>query len=298
MPIPWKRLIRFIASDGRVLYGEPLLPSPNFDLGQDLGDVKLEAKVIQGQDIYDTTGATQVTDEVVVVKKILGPVTSRDVPVPMPQETPRLPMLTVREANRKPPPFPSMFCKPARSIIGPNESVIIPKIAQDSQADYEGELCVIIGKDTKDVSEGEALSYVAAYTVGNDISSRKLQRDPKLAGSVPQWCFSKGFDTFAPLGPVLVAASEIPDPSSLRLQTRINDELRQDTGIDDLVFDIPRLISYLSTGTTLEKGSVIMTGTPGGVGAGLDPPQYLQPGTQMKVFVSEIGTLTNTVEFA
>lgn len=179
-----------------------------------------------------------------------------------------------------------MFYKPARSVIGPSEAVVIPKIAQDSQADYEGELvcrhqckhlkravlfsqadnsqCLIIGKDAKDVREDEALEYVAAYTVGNDISSRKLQRDPRLAGGVPQWGFSKGFDTFAPLGPVLVSATEITNPASLRLQTRIDGKLRQDTGVDDLLFDIPRLISYLSTGTTLEKGSVIMTGTPGG----------------------------------
>jgi 2-keto-4-pentenoate hydratase/2-oxohepta-3-ene-1,7-dioic acid hydratase in catechol pathway len=161
--------------------------------------------------------------------------------------------------------------------------------------------------------------------VGNDISSRKLQRDPKLAGGVPQWGFSKGFDTYAPLGPVLVAQRLIPRPETLRLQTRIDGVLRQDTGVDDLVFNIPYIISYLSKGTTLEKGSVIMTGTPGGerlmipfafnyildpensqlitisklgVGAGLDPAQYLVPGTKMEVYVSSIGTLRNGVEFA
>lgn len=105
---------------------------------------------------------------------------------------------------------------------------------------------------------------MAGYTVGNDISSRKLQRDPALAGSVPQWGFSKGFDTFAPLGPALVSTRLIPDPATLHLQTRINGHLRQDAGIDDLVFDVRYLIARLSTGTTLQKGSVIMTGTPGG----------------------------------
>lgn len=108
------------------------------------------------------------------------------------------------------------------------------------------------------------MDYVAGYTVGNDISSRKLQRDPKLAGSVPQWGFSKGFDTFAPLGPALVSSRLIVDPASLHLQTRINGQLRQDAGIHDLVFDVRYLIARLSTGTTLQKGSVIMTGTPGG----------------------------------
>lgn len=122
---------------------------------------------------------------------------------------------------------------------------------------------MIIGKDAKDVSQEEALEYVAGYTVGNDISSRKLQRDPALAGAVPQWSFSKGFDTFAPLGPALVSTRLIADPATLHLQTRINGHLRQDAGTDDLVFDVRYLIARLSTGTTLQKGSVIMTGTPG-----------------------------------
>jgi 2-keto-4-pentenoate hydratase/2-oxohepta-3-ene-1,7-dioic acid hydratase in catechol pathway len=122
----------------------------------------------------------------------------------------------------------------------------------------------VIGKDAKDVPVEEALNYVAAYTAGNDVSSRKLQRDPAYAGVVPQWGFSKGFDTFAPLGPVLVAASEIADPSLLHLKTIIDGEVRQEEGVSDLLFDCKYLISYLSQGTTLQKGSVIMTGTPGG----------------------------------
>jgi 2-keto-4-pentenoate hydratase/2-oxohepta-3-ene-1,7-dioic acid hydratase in catechol pathway len=174
----------------------------------------------------------------------------------------------------------------------------------------------VLGKDAKDVPESEALEYVAAYTVGNDISTRKLQRDQKLAGPVPQWGFSKGFDTFAPLGPVLVSSSLIPDPSKLQLKTTVDGELRQASGTDDLLFSVPYLISYLSSGTTLQKGSVIMTGTPGGkkhqgcrdicsdtyvttgVGAGLKPPKYLVPGTKMEVYISEIGTLRNGVDFA
>lgn len=124
--------------------------------------------------------------------------------------------------------------------------------------------CIVLGKDAKDVSVEDALDYVAGYTVGNDISSRKLQRDPAYAGVIPQWGFSKGFDTFAPLGPVLVAASEIPDPSQLHLKTVVDGEVRQDESVSDLLFDCKYCISYLSQGTTLQKGSVIMTGTPGG----------------------------------
>jgi 2-keto-4-pentenoate hydratase/2-oxohepta-3-ene-1,7-dioic acid hydratase in catechol pathway len=155
--------------------------------------------------------------------------------------------------------------------------------------------CIIIGRDAKDVSEEEALDYVAAYTVGNDISSRKLQRDPAYAGKIPQWGFSKGFDTFAPLGPVLVSRSLIPDPSKLKLKTVVNGQTRQEEGVSDLLFGCAYLISFLSTGTTLQKGSVIMTGTPGGVGAGMSPPQFLKPGDKMEVSVSEIGTLRNGV---
>jgi 2-keto-4-pentenoate hydratase/2-oxohepta-3-ene-1,7-dioic acid hydratase in catechol pathway len=123
---------------------------------------------------------------------------------------------------------------------------------------------VVIGKDAKNVQESEALEYVAAYTAGNDISSRKWQRDPNLAGGVPQWGFSKGFDTFAPLGPVLVSTDLIPSPENLHLQTIVDRQIRQDAKLDDLVFSIPYLIAHLSSGTTLQKGSVIMTGTPGG----------------------------------
>ena len=154
-----------------------------------------------------------------------------------------------------------------------------------------------MGKPAKNVSREEALSYVGAYTCGNDISSRKLQRDKALAGPVPQWGFSKGFDTFAPLGPCLVSSKLIPDPSKLHLRTVVDGEERQSESVDDLLFDCATLISYLSQGTTLETGSVIMTGTPGGVGAGLNPPKYLVPGTKMEVIISQIGTLRNEVVF-
>ena len=156
--------------------------------------------------------------------------------------------------------------------MGHNDTVIIPKIAQEAQPDYEGELCIVIGKDAKDVSEADALSYVAAYTCGNDISSRKLQRDPSLAGQIPQWGFSKGFDTFAPLGPCLVGSQLISDPSKLHLKTIIDGQVRQDEGVADLLFGCANSISYLSSGTTLQKGSIIMTGTPGGKASVLLPP--------------------------
>ncbi|KAJ4421930.1 hypothetical protein N0V82_003427 [Gnomoniopsis sp. IMI 355080] len=296
MSIAWERLIRFVSDDGRVLRGEPILPSADFDLGHTTEDTKLQAKVIKGDDIYDTTGKTVVTNEVVTVKKLLGPLAQADVPIL------RCVGLNyqkhIREAGRKPPPFPFIFFKPTTCVLDHDANIVIPKIAQDDQADYEGELCFVIGKDAKDVKKEDALSYVAAYTCGNDVSSRKLQRDPTLAGVVPQWGFSKGFDTFAPLGPVLVRSDLVGDPAKLDLSTIVNGDVRQQESVGDLLFDCAYLIEYLSSGTTLQAGSVIMTGTPGGTGGGQSPPQWLKPGDEVDVKISKIGTLRNGVEYA
>lgn len=186
MKVPWQRLIRFEAGEGRVLLGEPII-SEDFDLGNFKEGDELTAKVIDGTSIYDDC---KVTDEVVKVKKLLGPLVPSDVPIL------RCVGLNyakhIKEAGRQPPPNPFIFFKPNTCVIGHNEDIVVPKIAQDDQADYEGELCLVIGKDAKDVSKENALDYVAAYCCGNDVSSRKLQRDPALAGRVPQWGFSKG----------------------------------------------------------------------------------------------------------
>ncbi|KAF2219602.1 hypothetical protein BDZ85DRAFT_291701 [Elsinoe ampelina] len=292
MKTSWNRLIRCETTDGRVVNAEPVLPDPDFDLGLVKEEHQLQAKIIIGDDLYEKS---TVTDEVVTVKKILGPLSPQDIPIL------RCVGLNyakhIKEAGRSPPPYPFIFFKPNTTVCGHGDDVIIPKIAQDEQADYEGELCMVIGRDAKDVSVENALDYVAAYTVGNDISSRKLQRDPALAGKVPQWGFSKGFDTFAPLGPCLVSASLVADPAKLHLQTIVNGQVRQDEMVSDLLFDCAYLVSYLSQGTTLQKGSVIMTGTPGGVGAGMNPAQYLKPGDEMRVVISGIGTLVNGVKF-
>ncbi|KAI0908715.1 hypothetical protein F4824DRAFT_496616 [Ustulina deusta] len=126
---------------------------------------------------------------------------------------------------------------------------------------------------------------------------RKLQLDRELAGPLPQADFSKGFDTFAPLGPALVSSTLLGNAESLKLETTVNGELRQQARLDDVVFGVEHLVEYLSTGTTLQKGSVIMTGSPGGVGSRMQPPRWLTPGTHMEVFISGIGTLKNTVSF-
>ncbi|EDU50203.1 fumarylacetoacetate hydrolase family protein [Pyrenophora tritici-repentis Pt-1C-BFP] len=247
MPPNWDRLIRFIATDDRELRGQPILPSPDFDVGTTTKETKLKANVIsvKNNDIFDP--ATAVTDEVVTVKKLLGPVTQQE----------------------------------------------------DNQADYEGELCFIISRDAKDVLASSARSYIGAYLAGNDVSSRKLQRDPLLAGTVPQWNFSKGFDTFAPLGPQLVNSAVVGDVNRLELRTTVNGEVRQQSGIEDLLFKVEELVSYFSQGTTLKKGTVFMTGTCAGVGYAMAEPQFLKPGDVVEVRIwPEVGTLRNWVEFA
>jgi 2-keto-4-pentenoate hydratase/2-oxohepta-3-ene-1,7-dioic acid hydratase in catechol pathway len=207
--------------------------------------------------------------------------------------------VTVQEGGRTLPPYPSTFIKANTCLQDHNAPIVIPKIAQDNQADYEGELCFIISRDAKDVSEADAFDYIGGYLSGNDVSSRKLQRDPLLAGTVPQWNFSKGFDTYAPLGPQIVSTKVIPDPSKLQLKTIVNGDLRQNSGIDDLCFKIPTLVSYCSQGTTLKKGTVFMTGTCAGVGYAMKEPQFLKPGDVVEVNLSpEIGTLKNVVEYA
>ncbi|KAF1838764.1 fumarylacetoacetate hydrolase family protein-like protein [Decorospora gaudefroyi] len=293
----WDRLIRFIATDGRELRGQPILPSPDFDVGTTTEETGLKAHVIdvKNNDIFDP--ATKVTDEQVTVKKLLGPVTTDEVPI---IRCIGLNFIKhIQEGGRTLPPYPSTFIKANTCLNDHNAPITIPKIAQDNQADYEGELCFILSRDAKDVPESQAYNYIGGYTAGNDVSSRKLQRDPLLAGTVPQWNFSKGFDSYAPLGPQLVSTSVLPDPGVLTLCTRVNGEVRQESGIDDLCFKVPRLLSYCSTGTTLKRGTVFMTGTCAGVGYAMRVPQFLKPGDVVEVNLSpEIGTLRNGVVYA
>ncbi|KAH6620430.1 fumarylacetoacetate hydrolase family protein-like protein [Boeremia exigua] len=293
----WDRLIRFIATDGRELRGQPILPSPDFDVGTTTEATGLKAKVISvaNGDIFDA--ATKVTDEEATVKTLLGPVTVDEVPI---IRCIGLNFIKhIQEGGRTLPPHPSTFIKANTCLQDHNGPIVIPKIAQDNQADYEGELCFIISRDCKDVAAADAYSYIGGYAAGNDVSSRKWQRDPALAGTVPQWNFSKGFDTYAPVGPQLVSTRVVPEPSVLQLQTRVNGELRQDSGIDDLCFKIPELVAFCSQGTTLKRGTLVMTGTCAGVGYAMKNPQFLKPGDVVEVSVTpEIGTVRNTVEFA
>ncbi|KAK6205236.1 uncharacterized protein RJT21DRAFT_117728 [Scheffersomyces amazonensis] len=292
MTTAWKRLIRFVAKDGKIYRGEPIVPNDEYDLGKAaLAGEEIKAKVITG----DIFGDAVVTDEVKEVKTLLGPLTEDDVPIIKCVGLNY--MKHIQEGGRTPPPYPSIFYKPRFSVADFGEPIPIPKIAQENQVDYEGELCVVIGKTGKDIKVEDALSYVAGYVSGNDVSARTWQRDPKYAGGVPQWGFSKSFDKYAPLGPAVVSTAVIPNPGTLQLKTIVNGEVRQDTNTDDLLFNVPKIIAFISQGTTLEKGTVIMTGTPSGVAMGMKSPKYLKHNDVVEVSIEKIGTLHNKMDF-
>lgn len=163
--------------------------------------------------------------------------------------------------------------------------------------DYEGELVVLIGKDAKNVAEEDAMSYVAAYTAGNDVSARDWQREKDKAGPVPQWSFSKSFDKYAPLGPCLVSTALLGEASKSNLEVFVNGQTRQSSNTSDLCFGVKQLVAFCSQGQTLQKGSLIMTGTPGGVGLFMSPPQFLEDSDIVEVYIGGIGKLTNKIKF-
>ncbi len=185
------------------------------------------------------------------------------------------------------PAAPLLFAKFPNSITGPYDSIVIPE--GDPQVDYEVELGVVIGKRAKRVNENAALEHVAGYLVVNDVSAREWQFADK------QWTRGKSCDTFAPMGPWLTTADEIPEPENLALSTRVNGELLQDSSTNNLIFGVSKLIAYISASITLEPGDVIATGTPPGVGVFRKPPLYLKPGDVVEVQVEKLGALRNRV---
>jgi 2-keto-4-pentenoate hydratase/2-oxohepta-3-ene-1,7-dioic acid hydratase in catechol pathway len=155
----------------------------------------------------------------------------------------------------------------------------------------------VIGKDGKDISEEAALEYVAGYVVGNDVSCRDWQMENDKAGMMPQFTFSKSFDKYLPLGPAIVSPALLGDGAGLALKTWVNGELRQDSNTSDLCFGVRKLLHFLSQGQTLQAGSVIVTGTPGGVGYAMKPPVFLKEGDEVVVEIEGIGRLVNTIAF-
>jgi 2-keto-4-pentenoate hydratase/2-oxohepta-3-ene-1,7-dioic acid hydratase in catechol pathway len=185
------------------------------------------------------------------------------------------------------PERPVVFIKATTAVNNPGDPIALPRTAPD-EVDYECELAIVIGKRAKHVSEAEALAYVLGYTCGNDVSARDVQNRLDR-----QWARAKSFDTFAPLGPWIETGIENPD--NLRLSTRLNGQTMQDSSTNDLIFSCRQLIAYLSANMTLLPGTVILTGTPSGVGFARTPPVFLRPGDVVEVEIEGIGTLRNPV---
>jgi 2-keto-4-pentenoate hydratase/2-oxohepta-3-ene-1,7-dioic acid hydratase in catechol pathway len=195
------------------------------------------------------------------------------------------------ESNAPIPKFPVLFMKMPSVVQHPGEPILLPRHMASTQVDYECELAVVIGKPCKNVSRANALDFVLGYTCANDVSARDWQ----IAWGGSQWCRGKSFDTFCPLGPCLVTTDELPHAGNLRIQTVLNGQVMQDWNTNDMIFDVPTLIEFLSGSTTLEPGTVILTGTPHGVGFARKPPVFLQPGDTVTVDIEGIGALTNPV---
>lgn len=191
-------------------------------------------------------------------------------------------------AQNEIPDHPIVFTKAPSSVIGPEDG-IEAALDPTSSIDYEGELGVVIGKGGRGIAAENCADHVYGYTVINDVTSRRLQARHQ------QWFIGKSLDTFCPMGPWLVTADEIADVGQLRLQTRVNGELRQDAKLCDLIFSIPALLETLSASITLQPGDIIATGTPAGVGVGFDPPKFLNQGDRIAVSISQLGELRNQV---
>ncbi|KAM0794248.1 fumarylacetoacetate hydrolase [Usnea florida] len=286
MPSSWTHLIRFIAQeDGQIHLGQ-VDPKTYPDLGiASVEKKKIVANLITGS-VFDGT----VTDKKMSVSQLLSPISV--------EETPIIRCLGLnyrdhaKEANMPIPTNPVLFVKPRAALCGPYpQKISVPKLCQDGSSDYEAELTIVIGKTGRDIPQEKALDYVLGYTCGNDVSARTQQF------SSTQWSFSKGFDSSAPIGPVLVAPTHIPDPHALGIKAIHNGTVVQDSNTKEMIFSVAETIAFLSQGTTLERGSLIMTGTPPGIGAMREPKVVLSHGDDMRVEIEGIGTLVNEVYY-
>ncbi|CAM1509219.1 Fc.00g029580.m01.CDS01 [Cosmosporella sp. VM-42] len=269
----FKRLVRF-AQGAQVYYGDLI----------DTADGQYTVKKLLGSPFE----ALKQTDEIVKTDKLLCPVAS----------TPLVVLIGLnygthaKEANLPIPKYPAVFAKPADALAGPFD-VIETHPDTQSMLDYEGELTVVIGKDAKNVSEEDALDYVLGYTAGNDVSARHFQLPENSGG---QFCYSKSFDGFAPIGHAIVPPSALPGPLDARITTKVNGVIKQDSNVNDMIFNVSKIISHLTRGTTLRQGTVIMTGTPAGVG--YFRKEFLQDGDVVEVEIEGIAKVQNKISFA
>jgi 2-keto-4-pentenoate hydratase/2-oxohepta-3-ene-1,7-dioic acid hydratase in catechol pathway len=234
----------------------------------------------------DLFGAFRVTDRVVTPGKLLAPLVPTNI-------------LAIglnyrkhaEEGGKGVPERPMLFIKSTNSLQNPGDPIELPRKLASTEVDYECELAVVIGKRCKNATRANALDFVLGYTAANDVSARDWQM--RLNGG--QFCQGKSFDTFCPLGPALVTRDEIPNPNNLRIRTILNGQTMQDWNTSDMVFDVPALIEFLSGSKTLLPGTVILTGTPHGVGYARKPPVFLKAGDSVTIELETVGTLTNPV---
>ena len=265
--LPGMRIVRFI-SGGKT------------HLGQDVDG--RSARRIEG----DLFGEYRVTSETLKIDKLLAPLVPTDI-------------LCIginyrdhaAESGSAIPQNPMLFIKASGTLNNPGDGIPIPK--RSSMIDYEGELCVVIGRAAKNVSREKALDYVFGYTVANDVSARDWQRQKELGGG--QFARGKSFDGFCPLGPWIVTRDEVPNPNALKLNTVLNGQTMQDHTTADMIFDVPALIESLSSTMTLRAGAIILTGTPHGVGFARTPPVWMKAGDHVAVEIERIGRLENPV---
>lgn len=269
------RIIRFVGADGNVHMGE----EPN--------DGEVEATVLSGG-LYD--GSLVRTSEKCAVQKLLSPLEPCNI------FCIGLNYMKHYEESAKKreiplPDRPVIFMKPTSALSNPGDPINLPNIEYGDQLDWEVELTIVIGRACRNVAKEDALNYVLGYTVGNDVSSRHWQKN---AGA-GQWIKGKSFDSFCPLGPVLVTTQAIPDPQNLSLQTRVNGQIQQHSNTKDMIFTCGEIIEWLSNNMTLLPGTVILTGTPEGVAAGREPPNWLKSGDVVECEIDGIGVLKNVV---
>ncbi|KIM19711.1 hypothetical protein M408DRAFT_334300 [Serendipita vermifera MAFF 305830] len=294
----WTRLVRFKAHGhgDRIFLGQPVDPSIDVGLALHSG---------QPVDVYQISGTSALDNSAVVttnklqIAKLLTPLSQEETPLVRClglnylDHAEEVAHLAGREKADLP-RFPILFYKPSTTLIAGGEPIILPEIVkpyEEHLPDYEVELAIVIGKAAKNVSEEHALDYVLGYTGANDVSFRQWQQ------VIPQWGFSKSFDDTNPLGPVLVSASALSNPQDVPLKTTLNGNVVQNGNTSKQIFNVKKTIASLSQSTTLQPGTLILTGTPAGVGFVRREKLWLKPGDEVHCSVGAgIGTLINSVQ--
>lgn len=264
------KVVRFVSKEEEVLTGA-------VKMADDAAAVVIEGDIFSGE--------YRVTDRKEKILRLLSPVLPPNI-IGIGLNYKKYATIT----GRKFPTIPVMFLKAAGTVIGSGEAIKLPKAGPD-QVDFEAELGIVIGKTAKNILVDDAMEYVFGYTCANDVSARDWQ----IRKQKTQWTRGKSFDTFCPLGPCIVSKDDIPDPHCLAIQSDINGKIYQDSNTSDMIFDVPTIVSNLSQSITLLPGTVILTGTPHGVGFTRIPPVYLKEGDLVTVSIEKIGDLANPV---